>query len=354
MNEPPTRLTVALAQIDPTVGDIDGNSRLIAAAIARARDAARNSSSSPSSPCPATRPRTSISSTTSPRRTSRRSSGSRATRGHHGAGRVRRARRGRARGPAAGRARPAAGPQLAGRAARRRDRGRLPQEPAAQLRRLRRGPLLRARARAGADRGRWRAHRAHDLRGPLGARPAGLGRGRGRRAAHRQPVGLPVPARQGHRARGDVRRPRPRLRRADRLLQPGRAARTNSSSTAAASSSTPPAADRRPRRGQFTDDLLARGSSVAARRAISRSRSATSTRSTRRSVLGVRDYTRKNGFERALVGLSGGIDSALVALDRGRRARRRAPARAWSCRRPTRATRRRPTRARSPPTSAPS
>jgi NAD+ synthase (glutamine-hydrolysing) len=31
-------------------------------------------------------------------------------------------------------------------------------------------------------------------------------------------------------------------------------------------------------------------------------------------VLGVRDYVRKNGFERVLVGLSGGIDSALVAL----------------------------------------
>ncbi len=31
-------------------------------------------------------------------------------------------------------------------------------------------------------------------------------------------------------------------------------------------------------------------------------------------VLGVRDYTRKNRFERAIVGLSGGIDSALVAL----------------------------------------
>ena len=31
-------------------------------------------------------------------------------------------------------------------------------------------------------------------------------------------------------------------------------------------------------------------------------------------MLGVRDYVRKNGFERALVGLSGGIDSALVAL----------------------------------------
>ena len=31
-------------------------------------------------------------------------------------------------------------------------------------------------------------------------------------------------------------------------------------------------------------------------------------------TLGARDYVRKNGFERALVGLSGGIDSALVAL----------------------------------------
>ncbi len=31
-------------------------------------------------------------------------------------------------------------------------------------------------------------------------------------------------------------------------------------------------------------------------------------------VLGVRDYTRKNGFDSVLVGLSGGIDSALVAL----------------------------------------
>ncbi len=31
-------------------------------------------------------------------------------------------------------------------------------------------------------------------------------------------------------------------------------------------------------------------------------------------TLGVRDYVRKNGFARALVGLSGGIDSALVAL----------------------------------------
>jgi len=31
-------------------------------------------------------------------------------------------------------------------------------------------------------------------------------------------------------------------------------------------------------------------------------------------VLGTRDYTRKNGFERVVLGLSGGVDSALVAL----------------------------------------
>jgi NAD+ synthetase len=31
-------------------------------------------------------------------------------------------------------------------------------------------------------------------------------------------------------------------------------------------------------------------------------------------VLGIRDYARKNGFEKAVIGLSGGIDSALVAV----------------------------------------
>ena len=46
-------------------------------------------------------------------------------------------------------------------------------------------------------------------------------------------------------------------------------------------------------------------------------------RSTRRSCLGLRDYVDKNGFERVLLGLSGGIDSALDRLHRGRRARRR-------------------------------
>ncbi|MDX6582137.1 MAG: hypothetical protein QOI10_1321 [Solirubrobacterales bacterium] len=39
MNEPPTRLIVALAQIDPTVGDLAGNAGLIAESIGRAREA---------------------------------------------------------------------------------------------------------------------------------------------------------------------------------------------------------------------------------------------------------------------------------------------------------------------------
>jgi NAD+ synthetase len=39
MNEPAPRLIVALAQIDPTVGDLEGNAALIADSIVRARDA---------------------------------------------------------------------------------------------------------------------------------------------------------------------------------------------------------------------------------------------------------------------------------------------------------------------------
>ena len=40
-------------------------------------------------------------------------------------------------------------------------------------------------------------------------------------------------------------------------------------------------------------------------------------------VLGTRDYVEKNGFQHVVLGLSGGIDSTLVAADRRRRARRR-------------------------------
>ena len=44
-------------------------------------------------------------------------------------------------------------------------------------------------------------------------------------------------------------------------------------------------------------------------------------------VLGTRDYVRKNGFTDVVIGLSGGIDSSLVAAHRRRRPRRRARAR---------------------------
>ena len=49
-------------------------------------------------------------------------------------------------------------------------------------------------------------------------------------------------------------------------------------------------------------------------------------------VLGTRDYVRKNGFEHVVFGLSGGVDSTLVAPSPSTRwARRRSPR--WSCRR---------------------
>ena len=57
-----------------------------------------------------------------------------------------------------------------------------------------------------------------------------------------------------------------------------------------------------------------RTSPAPSRAAGSPSRLDPDARSTRRSSLGLRDYVRKNGFERVLVALSGGIDSALVAL----------------------------------------
>ena len=64
--------------------------------------------------------------------------------------------------------------------------------------------------------------RADDLRGRLGRRAPGLGRGRAGARADRQPLGLALPPRQGPRAGSDVRRTGARLRRPLRLLQPRR------------------------------------------------------------------------------------------------------------------------------------
>ena len=90
------------------------------------------------------------------------------------------------------------------------------------------------------------------------------------------------------------------------------AARTSSSSTATASSSTRSGAVVA-RARQFEQDLLLweldGAASAPARAPLSDLDEVYAA-----LVLGVGDYTRKNGFERVLVGLSGGIDSALVAL----------------------------------------
>ncbi len=131
-------------------------------------------------------------------------------------------------------------------------------------------------------------------------------------AADRQPVGLALPPRQGPRARGDVRRARPRIRGSRRLLQPGR----------------------RPGRARLRRPELRRRPERNGRSPAppSSRRSCCSARSPRPAparlaeplpdlaevyaalVLGLRDYVRKNGFRHVGLALSGGIDSALVAL----------------------------------------
>ena len=72
-----------------------------------------------------------------------------------------------------------------------------------------------------------------------------------------------------------------------------------------------PGAARGPPRGA---DRAPAARAGRARRRASRRCSSPRPRSTRRSCLGVRDYVEKNGFRHVVLGLSGGIDSTLVAL----------------------------------------
>ncbi len=60
MNEPAPRLIVALAQVDPTVGDLSNNAALIEDSIARARDAGAGLVVLPELCLPGYPPRTSI------------------------------------------------------------------------------------------------------------------------------------------------------------------------------------------------------------------------------------------------------------------------------------------------------
>ena len=52
------RLRIALAQINPTVGDIEGNAAMISEWIAQAREAGAAAGRLPRAAVPATRPRT--------------------------------------------------------------------------------------------------------------------------------------------------------------------------------------------------------------------------------------------------------------------------------------------------------
>ena len=179
--------------------------------------------------------------------------------------------------------------------------------------------------------------------------PGGARRGDGRG----QHLRVAVRRGQGHRARADDRpaRARPPLRR--RVLRRWSAGRTSSSSTATPSSSTTTATSSRARRSsggpaRRGDRPPGRALRAPARHApqagrpraarggpAASARSACATeRRTRRAprsgevtplldrcgeiyealVLGTRDYVEKNGFRHVVIGLSGGIDSTLVAL----------------------------------------
>ena len=228
-----------------------------------------------------------------------------------------------------------------------------------ELRYFQRGPGR------GDHRGRRRQGRPDDLRGHLGARAADDRRGAGRRAADRQHLRLALPRRQGRRARADDRPARARQPRRGRLLRagrrPGRArlrrplvrrrprrrrrspARRSSPRSCWSATSTSQAAGRRAPARHPPRARRARERGAGGRRPRRRSRTdggrehaagagrpgRRAARRRRRGLRGARARharlrRRKNGFEHVVLGLSGGIDSTLVALHRRRRARARA------------------------------
>ena len=147
-------MRIALAQIDPTVGDIDGNAAKIAEWIGRARDEGAELAIFPEL-CVPGYPAEDLYLKRHFVEANRRAVEELAPRRRAGSTAL------------VGFAEPAAGggdsrhahnslAVLADGAV----RGRLPQEPAAQLRRLRRAALLRPRRRAGDDRGRRRRRSA--------------------------------------------------------------------------------------------------------------------------------------------------------------------------------------------------
>ena len=242
--------------------------------------------------------------------------------------------------------------QQRGGARRRRGAGDLPQDPPAELRRLRRGAVLPAGPRPGARRGRRREGRPDRVRGHLAARAAAERRGAGRRPAHREHRRVALPPRARGTTASGWSPSAPATSCARWPSARSSAARTSSSSTATRSSSTTtagssparpssrrrcssatstptpparpgcatPAAGARPARRRppsTTSGRCARrrpGRTRARSAARSPTRCRRSTRSTPRSSWGRATTTRKNGFGHVVLGLSGGIDSTLVAL----------------------------------------
>ena len=208
------------------------------------------------------------------------------------------------------------------------------------------------------------ARRADDLRGHLAAGAAGDRPRARRRAARREHLGLAVPRRQGPRARGDaegararqlvlrralqrgrragradLRRPLRRARRRGRGARPRRRLRGGAARRRRRPGrrGRPPAARRAPPRARArpgarrADERRARAAARAGRsrsRRGSRRRSTTSSRCGSRSSSACTTTSTKNGFGDVVIGVSGGIDSALTAalcveaLGAGARARR--------------------------------
>ena len=194
--------------------------------------------------------------------------------------------------------------------------------------------------------------RRQHLRGHLVSDRADHAPGAGRRRAGRHHQRLAVPRRQGPPARADARHPRGRRRGVPGLRQPGRrpgraglrrrqpdrrrarragrprrasSPRTSSSPTSTSTRSSARACTTRGAARRSSD--AGRGADPGRRcrplpRARPRRRCRRATvpcrcrrwpRSTQALVLGTRDYVRKNGFKHVVIGLSGGIDSSLVA-----------------------------------------
>ena len=336
-------MRIALAQINPLVGDIDGNERLVRERLVEAREAGAqivlfpeltltgyppedlllkehllaDVAAGPRAPRAATR------------RASSRSSASPSASGTSTTP-------------------PPCSPTARSR--------RLPQAPPAQLRRVRRAALLPARARRRRHRRRRRhasASRSARTSGYPG--PARERRGAGRRAADRQHLRLALPRRQGRAPRAHARPARPATSSARRVLQPGRRAgrarlrralvrrrparrgarprRPSSRRSCVADIDLDAAVRRAPARHPSARRRALRGRAAAVGRARPRSarpragvrgrpaeRGASrrcsdppTPRSTPRSCSARATTCDKNGFEHVVLGLSGGIDSALVA-----------------------------------------